>query len=429
MFFTPIIMANKNFKDVTPNKQKNTGLLKRFGVGLLSGVLGGMLVLGGAYALNQQDTNSSSNTTTSSSGSTKVSTIKYNVESDTTTAVNKVQKSVVSVLNLQKAQSSSNLFGSQSSSKSSSSSELQTSSEGSGVIYKKSGDKAYIVTNNHVIDGAESIEVLLNDGTKVTAKLVGKDTYSDLAVLQISSSKVETVATFGDSDALKVGEPAIAIGSPLGSTYANSVTQGIISAKNRNISNTSDDGQTININAIQTDAAINPGNSGGPLVNAAGQVIGINSVKIAESSSSSSVSVEGMGFAIPSNEVVSIINQLEANGKVSRPMLGVTMTDLANITSAQQQEILKIPSSVTSGVIIRSVQSASPAEKAGLKQYDVIVAIDDTTITSGTELQTALYKKKVGDSIKITYYRGTTKKTATVSLTLDQSSLKTSESN
>lgn len=429
MFFTPIIMANKNFKDVTPNKQKNTGLLKRFGIGLLSGVLGGMLVLGGAYALNQQDTTSSSSTTTSSSGSTKVSTIKYNVESDTTTAVNKVQKSVVSVLNLQKAQNSSNLFGSQSSSKSSSSSELQTSSEGSGVIYKKSGDKAYIVTNNHVIDGAESIEVLLNDGTKVTAKLVGKDTYSDLAVLQISSSKVETVATFGDSDALKVGEPAIAIGSPLGSTYANSVTQGIISAKNRNISNTSDDGQTININAIQTDAAINPGNSGGPLVNAAGQVIGINSVKIAESSSSSSVSVEGMGFAIPSNEVVSIINQLETNGKVSRPMLGVTMTDLANITSAQQQEILKIPSSVTSGVIIRSVQSASPAEKAGLKQYDVIVAIDDTTITSGTELQTALYKKKVGDSIKITYYRGTTKKTATVSLTLDQSSLKTSESN
>lgn len=422
-------MANKNFKDVTPNKQKNTGLLKRFGIGLLSGVLGGMLVLGGAYALNQQNANSSSSTTTSSSGSTKVSTIKYNVESDTTAAVNKVQKSVVSVLNLQKTQSSSSMFGSQSSSQSSSSSDLQTSSEGSGVIYKKSGDKAYIVTNNHVIDGAQSIEVLLNDGTKVSAKLVGKDTYSDLAVLQISSSKVETVAAFGDSDALKVGEPAIAIGSPLGSTYANSVTQGIISAKNRNISNTSDDGQTININAIQTDAAINPGNSGGPLVNAAGQVIGINSVKIAESSSSSSVSVEGMGFAIPSNEVVSIINQLEANGKVSRPMLGVTMTDLANITSAQQQEILKIPSSVTSGVIIRSVQSASPAEKAGLKQYDVIVAIDDTTITSGTELQTALYKKKVGDSIKITYYRGTTKKTTTVSLTLDQSSLKTSESN
>ncbi len=433
MDFTPIIMKNKIPKDVTPNKNKST--IKRFSLSLLGGVIGGLLAFGAFYAVTNTNSTDTNSATTQSSGTTKISNVKYNVDSDTTTAVNKVQKAVVSVLNLQKAQTSSDAFGdmfgtedsTSDSSSSSSSSDLETNSEGSGVIYKKDGDKAYIVTNNHVVDGAEAVEILLNDGTKVDAKVVGTDTYSDLAVLQISSAKVTTVATFGDSDELKVGEPAIAIGSPLGSTYANSVTQGIISAKDRNITSQSDDGQTININALQTDAAINPGNSGGPLINVAGQVIGINSVKIADSSSSESVSVEGMGFAIPSNDVVTIINQLETNGKVSRPMLGVTMTDLSNITSAQQEKILSIPTTVTTGVIIRSVQSASPAEKAGLKQYDVIVAIDGKDITSTTDLQSSLYAKNVGDTMKVTFYRGKDKKTVTVSLTLDQSSLKTSE--
>ncbi|HFM7601354.1 TPA: S1C family serine protease, partial [Enterococcus faecium] len=199
-------------------------------------------------------------------------------------------------------------FGQQEESSSSDDSNLEAYSEGSGVIYKKDGNTAYVVTNNHVVDGQQGLEVLMKDGTKVKAELVGTDAYSDLAVLKINSDKVETVASFGDSSALKVGEPAIAIGSPLGSEYANSVTSGIISSLNRQVTSTNESNETVNINAIQTDAAINPGNSGGPLVNIEGQVIGINSSKIASTSeSTSNVSVEGMGFAIPSNDVVNII--------------------------------------------------------------------------------------------------------------------------
>lgn len=147
-------------------------------------------------------------------------------------------------------------------------------------------------------------------------------------------------ATFGDSDNLKVGEPAIALGSPLGSQYANSVTSGIISSLNRQVVNQNDEGQTVNINAIQTDAAINPGNSGGPLVNMAGQVIGINSSKIVQTESN--VSVEGIGFAIPSNDVVNVINQLEKDGKVVRPALGITMVNLSDLSTEQVSEIVKV---------------------------------------------------------------------------------------
>jgi len=232
------------------------------------------------------------------------------------------------------------------------------------------------------------------------------------------------VAEFGNSDNLKIGEPALAIGSPLGSAYANSVTQGIISSLNRNIQN-ENNGQAININAIQTDAAINPGNSGGPLVNIEGQVIGINSVKIVQSNSQ--VSVEGMGFAIPSNDVVTIINQLEENGKVTRPALGVTMKDLTEITTQQREQFLKLPDSVTNGVLIASVQTATPADKAGLEKMDVITKIDGEDIETVTDLQSALYKKKVGDKMDVTYYRDGKEKTVNVDLTIDQSALKSNE--
>lgn len=407
--------------------QKNASV-KRFLVGLAGGVLGGLLVFGGAYSVMQHSSSTDDSTATNSAKTTKVSNVKYNVTSDTTKVVKKVQNAVVSVLNLQYTSTNSSgdlssLFGSDDSSSSSSSTkkgELETASEGSGVIFKKSGDKAYIVTNNHVVEEANSVEIMLTSGEKVKAKVVGTDSYTDLAVLEISADKVTTVASFGDSSAINVGEPAIAIGSPLGSTYANSVTQGIISAKNRQITNTNEENQTVNINAIQTDAAINPGNSGGPLINAAGQVIGINSVKIAQSSSSSSVSVEGMGFAIPSNDVVKIVNQLMTDGKVTRPKLGISMYDLTNISADQQKSTLKLPSTVTEGVVLASVTKNSPAEKAGLKKYDVITQLDDTKVTSGTDLQSALYAKKVGDTVKVTYYRDGAKKTTTVTLTATQ---------
>ena len=381
-------------------KSKNNSLWRKLGLGLVGGIVGGLLTAGIFYAAMGTGNNSSTTTTgnQNSAGETVVENVKVNIDSDITKAVDKVQDAVVSVINLQSQNQSSGfgeLFGQQEESSSSDDSNLEAYSEGSGVIYKKDGNTAYVVTNNHVVDGQQGLEVLMKDGTKVKAELVGTDAYSDLAVLKINSDKVETVASFGDSSALKVGEPAIAIGSPLGSEYANSVTSGIISSLNRQVTSTNESNETVNINAIQTDAAINPGNSGGPLVNIEGQVIGINSSKIASTSeSTSNVSVEGMGFAIPSNDVVNIINQLEKDGKVTRPALGITMVDLSAVSTQQQEQILKIPSSVTNGVIVTNVQTATPAEKAGLKQYDVITKIDDKEVSSGVELQSALYRKK-----------------------------------
>ncbi|MBF8808589.1 MAG: trypsin-like peptidase domain-containing protein [Enterococcus lacertideformus] len=421
-------------KNVTPKMKKkdNSVIWRKLGLGLVGGIVGGLLTAGIFYAVmgsGNSATSSSGNQNTA--GETVVENVKVNVDSDITNAVDKVQDAVVSVINLQ-SQNQSNgfgqLFGQQQ--ENTGDNNLEASSEGSGVIYKKSGNTAYIVTNNHVVEGQQGLEVLLKDGTKVKAELVGTDAYSDLAVLKINADKVSKVASFGDSSALKVGEPAIAIGSPLGSEYANSVTSGIISSLNRQVTSTNESNETVNINAIQTDAAINPGNSGGPLVNIEGQVIGINSSKIASTSAASSgVSVEGMGFAIPSNDVVNIINQLEKDGKVTRPDLGITMVDLSAVSTQQQEQILKIPSSVTNGVIITGVQAATPAEKAGLKQYDVITKIDNTDVSSGVELQSALYQKKVGDSVKVTYYQGKEKKTATIQLTIDQSALKQKQSN
>ena len=412
-------------KDVTPNQNN---LFKKFGIGLAGGILGGMLVLGGFYAFGTPNGNGSSGTTntTTTQGGATVSNVKVGVTSDVTQAVEKVQGAVVSIINLQGSQSNSleDIFGSRN--QKNTDDTLQAVSEGSGVIYKKEGNFAYIVTNNHVVDGQQGLEVMLKDGSKVEAELIGTDAFTDLAVLKIAADKVDTVATFGDSDALKVGEPAIAIGSPLGSQYANSVTQGIISSLNRPVQSTNDAGELVSINAIQTDAAINPGNSGGALVNIGGQVIGINSSKIA-SSSGSGVSVEGMGFAIPSNDVVAIIQQLEEKGQVVRPALGVSMIDLSNISVQQQRQILGLPESVTSGVVIRSVNGATPAEKAGLEQYDVITAIDGNPITSSMELRAALYKKAVGDTMEITFYRGDKEQTVTVELNVDQSILQQEE--
>lgn len=430
-------MMDKN--DMTPTPKRSNGFLKRFGVGLLGGLVGAGLIFGIYYAATSAG--SSDNASGSpSAGNTQVSNMKVDANSDITGAVEKVQGAVVSVVNLQKQQQNglgswSDIFGGGNSgnsgeesqdSQSDSDGNLVEASEGSGVIYKREGNTAYVVTNNHVVEGQNGLEVLLKDGSKVKAELVGTDAYTDLAVLKIESDKVAdiTPATFGDSDSLKAGEPAIALGSPLGSQYANSVTAGIISSLGRQVVSQTSEGQSVNINAIQTDAAINPGNSGGPLVNIAGQVIGINSSKIVQTESN--VSVEGIGFAIPSNDVVNVINQLETNGKVTRPALGITMHNLSDLTSQQQEQVLKVPSSVTQGVVIASVQAATPAEKAGLKQYDVITKIDGEDVTTSVELQSALYKHKVGDTVEITYYREDKEHTTKVELTIDSSALQQS---
>ena len=382
----------------------------KYAILFLFGFFGG---LAGSLVVSLFQTNSSQVAgTNSSSEKVTVSNVNYDNETSVTEAVSTVQDAVVSVIGYEQSSGSvDSLFGSQNFSD-----ELTVSSEGSGVIYKKEGDYAYLVTNTHVIAGAQQIDIQLSSGEKVEGELVGSDTYSDIAVIKIDASKVTTVAEFADSDTIKVGEIAIAIGSPLGTVYANSVTQGIISSLSRTVTTQSEDGQIISTNAIQTDTAINPGNSGGPLINIQGQVIGITSSKITFVDTSSNVSVEGMGFAIPSNDAISIINQLEENGKVIRPALGVQMMDLAQLSSSQLQTAGLEDSDLTSGVLIISTQAGLPAD-GKLERYDVITAIDGETIETTSDLQSALYKHSIGDSIKVTYYRDGQEETVTIKLT------------
>lgn len=318
-------------------------------------------------------------------------------ETSTTLAVNKVQNAVVSVINYAETDQSNSIFNLSPNDNG----EDTAAGEGSGVIYKKDGKYAYLVTNTHVISGSSRLDIQFADGSKVEGEVVGSDVYSDISVVRIPADKVQEVAIFGDSSQLSIGETAIAIGSPLGTDYANSVTQGIISSLERTVTSRSEDGQTISTKALQTDAAINPGNSGGPLINIDGQVIGITSSKIA--SSISGVSVEGMGFAIPSNEVIAIVEQLEQNGSISRPALGISMLNLANLSTSDWNQ-LKLPEEVQGGVVVRSTQAGFPVD-GKLKQYDVITKIDDTDIESTSDLQSALYSKNINDTISIEYYR------------------------
>ena len=384
--------------------KSSSNLLKKVGnialifvVGFLGGILGTFLTL-------QTSHSSTSNTESKQVHSTTVKTAYKNTTS-TSEAVDKVKNAVVSVITYSDS-SNQGLFEKEENSDS------QISSEGSGVIYKKEGKYAYLVTNTHVINGAKKVDILLADGNKVPGEVVGSDVYSDIAVVRISADKATAVAEFGDSNQLTVGETAIAIGSPLGTDYANSVTQGIISSQGRNVKLKADNGQNISTRALQTDAAINPGNSGGPLINIQGQVIGITSSKI---SNNGQTSVEGMGFAIPANDVVNIIKQLEEKGKVVRPALGIQMMDLSNLSTSDLSQ-LKLPEKISGGVLVRSTLENMPASDK-LQRYDVITKIDDTDIESTADLQSALYSHQINDTIKVTFYRDGKQQTTSIKLT------------
>lgn len=273
---------------------------------------------------------------------------------------------------------------------------------GSGVIFKIDSQYAYILTNNHVIDGAEALVVELKKDTFANATLVGKDKSTDIAVIRVALKDVATdvvknikPAVFGNSDSIKVGETAVAIGNPLG--YNNSVTVGVISALDRELKAQN------SLKLIQTDAAINPGNSGGALVNGQGEVIGINSVKIANEE------VEGIGFAIPINAIKPLIEEILSKGFISRPYLGIYGADI----SSEAAELYEIPV----GVLVRNVVEESGAAKAGIKAGDIIISISDTRINSMTDISTALAKQKVGDSVKVKLVRDQSKNmTVTVKL-------------
>ena len=399
-------------------KKKTMSLKKVFLVALAGGVLGGGIVIGGCAVYNRY----SSQTVTQDNrkGKTVTSNIKVTETNQATKAFNKVKNAVVSVEAYSSSDNSlDSLFGNFGGGKSA---KETSESEGSGVIYKKSGNTAFIVTNNHVIAGSNKVEVLMSNGKKLPATVVGHDAISDLAVLKINAQDVTEVASFGNSDDIQVGQTALAIGSPLGSEYATSLTEGIISAKKRTIDVTNSQGVTTGQETvIQTDAAINPGNSGGPLINLAGQVIGINSMKLSSTGtgSGSSTSVEGMGFAIPSNEVVSIINQLVANGKVIRPALGISLIDLNNIPEEQQQSVLKLPSSVTGGIVVAKINDNSPLKGSGIQKGDVIVSLGGKKVTGLASLREALYAHKLGSTVEIGYYHNGQEKTTKVRLTLE----------
>ena len=420
-----IVLNEKNTQETTPSEVRNTKKKKAFRSGFVGGVTGGLLaVIIGFGAMSatgtlNQLTGVKSTTTGTTTVKTSPTALSNKGAGDVSDVVANVKNAVVSVINKQSL-NQNNLFGSYGQSRrqnqKTEDSDLTTASEGSGVIYKVENGYAYIVTNNHVISGSQELEVLMADGTREKAELIGADKWTDLAVLKIKADKVTTVAEFANSDEVKAGQTAIAIGSPLGTEFATSVTQGIVSAKDRSVPTDVDgDGkQDWIVTAIQTDAAINPGNSGGALVNAAGQVIGINSMKISKSS------VEGIGFAIPSNEVVSIINQLEKSGKVIRPVLGISMVDLTSVSSQGRQQ-LALSNDVKEGVIVADVQDDSSASKGGLKQYDVITEIDGKPISGVQTLRKALYSKTVGSSLEVTYYRNGQKQTTTIQLTSSDS--------
>lgn len=350
------------------------------------------------YEINQGNNVSEAPANDNNESNALTQNVSVEVETDITKAVDKAVHSVVGITNLQ----GGNFW-----------SQTNEAGTGSGVIYKKEGQYAYIVSNHHVVEGASALEVTLSDGTKLEAELLGSDIWTDLAVLRIRSDQIETVAEFGNSDALKLGEPVIAIGNPLGLEFAGSITQGIISGLERTVPLDFDEDGLADWNAevLQTDAAINPGNSGGALVNIAGQVVGINSMKIAQEQ------VEGIGFSIPINIAIPIIEDLERDGEVRRPYMGVSLQDLSDVSAYHQTETLHLPENVKAGLLITEVEQGSPSDTAGLQRNDVIVSLDGEEVNGIIDLRKHLYQKKnVGDSLVVGFYRDGVHSEATVIL-------------
>ncbi|MBQ3475599.1 MAG: trypsin-like peptidase domain-containing protein [Bacilli bacterium] len=264
---------------------------------------------------------------------------------------------------------------------------------GSGFVYKKEDKNGYIITNNHVIENANKYEVLLQNGDGVEAKLLGCDEYSDLAVLSIDADKVIKVAKLGDNELLATGNTVFTVGSPMGSEYSGSVTKGIVSAKDRTVEN-----DNIVTKVIQTDAAINPGNSGGPLVNMAGEVVGITSMKL------SATQIEGMGFAIPINDAMVYVKNLEKGEKISRPTIGVSLINVNERYKLFYYGI-NVDRNIEKGLVVAKVEKNSAAAKAGLEMEDVIVKIDGKEVDSLSKLRYYLFQYKIGDKIKLTCIR------------------------
>ena len=375
-------------KDPKTSKPKK-GYMKKValvvGAAVLFGAVGGVTMQGTSYLTGKllgKNTKSTVGTTKTVSNA-KLTTSTSTVTSDVSDIVENTLPSIVSITNMS-VQEVQNFFGGIS--------QQESESAGSGIIISQNDSELLVVTNNHVVEGSDTLTVTFNDGNSVEAQIKGTDSARDLAVVAVPLDKISDdtmnaikVATLGDSDSLKVGEPAIAIGNALG--YGQSVTTGIVSATGRTIDGF--DGEY-----IQTDAAINPGNSGGALLNANGEVIGINSAKINRSA------VEGMGFAIPISDASDVIQNLmnkETRSKVSdeeRGYLGIKGYDV----SEEGAQMYNMPT----GVYVKEVMSGGGAEKAGLTKGSIITGFEGSSISSMSSLQEQLQYYKAGEEVTLT---------------------------
>lgn len=373
-------------------------------VALVAGIIGALIVLGVGRLMEStvldnggSDVNEASNH--NSGGNTLDG--KSDKYDSVNQMINDVSPAIVGVINMQKAQNLNDLLKGKSN-------KSQEAGVGSGVIYQKNNGSAYIVTNNHVIDGASEIKVQLHNSKQVDAKLIGKDALTDMAVLKINDSKGTKAIDFANSSKVKTGDSVFAMGNPLGLEFANSVTSGIISASERTIDTQTSAGSN-KVNVLQTDAAINPGNSGGALVDINGNLVGINSMKIA------SEQVEGIGFAIPSNEVKVTIKELVENGKIERPSIGIGLLKVSEIPE-QYKDQLK--TSRKDGVYIAKVEGNN-----GLKEGDIITQIDDKKVKEDTDVRSYLYaNKKPGDTVNLTVERNGKEQNIKVTLKEQKSS-------
>ena len=387
-------------------KQYGNGRRSIIITAITSGLVGAIVALSSVPYLIEsgyfpgwaQSTLASTTSYTLENPSIPLANYNVNVDSAIVNAVSKAKNAVVGVINVQQ---SGGLFGAKQS--------IERGT-GSGIIFQKTGNEAFIVTNNHVIDGANEVEVLLTNGQRVKATIVGADALSDLAVLKIDGSNIDQTAELGTSSTLKVGEPAIAIGNPLGLEFSQTVTKGIISSINRTIPVEINGNNDRQLNVIQTDAAINPGNSGGALINISGQVIGIISAKI------SKTGIEGLGFAIPIDDAIKVMNDLITYHQVKRPYMGVTLINLQQMSTSDQKNILKLPNNIKNGVIISATSPGSSAEKSGLKKNDVIIKLDGQAVHNAMELRKYLYTKKTNDVLEVTFYRSGLIKTIRMTL-------------
>lgn len=350
---------------------------------------------GGGYITYSflEDKVSESNTiveqTTNTTGVVKCSTDMKLDETGIATSVGKIYDATVTIQNYQNG---------------------RLTSSGSGFIYKKEGEYAYLLTNHHVVEDATKLLITLSNDDQIEGETLGSDPYLDLAVVRVSSEKVSLVATLGKSEDSNVGDTVFTVGTPIGYEYRGSVTKGTLSGKNRMVTVSINSTSDWIMNVLQVDAAINPGNSGGPLLNANGEVIGINSLKLVEDK------IEGMGFAIPIEYAMKYVDDLESGKELERPFVGITMLNVSDSYRVYQYGI-RLDPEIEEGVVVTGVSTGSGAEKAGIKKGDVIISVNGTAVSNAAYLKYLLYQHEVGDTIEITYIRDQKQKTVEVTLT------------